>query len=92
MITTRFRELMTRGYALANKIYFKELGPREFDQWIEDCRNLVSWCEPEPHLPWFPDPRHIEEIIMILSGTMSRISRREIEYVGIPSVFPLSGT
>jgi hypothetical protein len=83
MISPGFRQLMTRGYALANKSYFKELGPHEFDQWIRDCRHLLSRCKPEPHLPWFPDPRHIEEIVMLLASVRSRISRGETIYTGL---------
>lgn len=85
MITTRFRQLMTQGYGLANKLYFEECDPYEFGKWAEDCQRLLSRCEPEPEgFPWFPSYRHIEEIIMVLSATRARISRGEIEYVGIP--------
>ncbi len=84
MYYSRFQELMTTGYALSNKIYFKEFDPHEFDQWIEDCQRLLSSCEPEPEgFPWFPSPRHIEEIVMLLAKTGSRISRGEITYIGI---------
>lgn len=83
MISPGFRELMTQGFALSNKIRFGEWNPDEFDQWIRDCRRLLSRCEPEPHLPWFPDPMHIEEIVMILSGTRQKISRGEITHRGL---------
>ncbi len=83
MFTSRFGTLMTEGYTLSNKLYFKEFDPHEFDEWIAACRSLLSCCEPEPHFPWCPDPRHIEEIVMLLSKTSSRISRGEITYVGI---------
>lgn len=84
MYSVRFRELMTAGYALANKLYFSQFDPHEFDQWIEDCRRFLSRCEPEPEgFPWCPDPRHIEEIVMLLATTRSRISRGEIQYLGV---------
>ncbi len=84
MSSTRFQQLMTTGYALANKRYFKEWIQSEFDQWIEDCQSLLSSCEPEPHgFPWFPDHRHIEEIVMLLAKTSSKISRGQIEYTGL---------
>ena len=37
----RFQELMTTGYALANKLYFKEFDESEFERWIEDCQSLL---------------------------------------------------
>jgi hypothetical protein len=84
MYSARFQELVTRGYALATKIYFKELGPHEFDQWIEDCERLLAKCEPEPQgFPWSPGPRHIEEIVFLLQKVLGQISRREIQYMGI---------
>ncbi len=83
MITPRFQELMTRGYVLTNKIYFRELGPHEFDQWIRECRHLLSRCEPEPYFPWFPDHRHIEEIVFLLQKVWGQISRGQVEYMGL---------
>ena len=84
MFTSRFQELMTEGYALSNKLYFNEFDPDEFHQWINDCKRILAKCEPEPDgFPWFPDHRHIEEIVMLLSKTSSRISRGEITYIGI---------
>ncbi len=83
MISPGFRELMTQGYALSNKMYFGEWNPDEFDQWIRDCRRLLSRCEPEPHLPWFPDPMHIEEIVMLLYKVSGEISRGKVEYLGV---------
>jgi len=80
---SRFQELMTTGYALANKLYFKEFDESEFEQWIEDCDGLLSSCEPEPHFPLNPDPRHIEEIVFLLLKVSSEISRGEVEYLGI---------
>jgi len=75
MFTSRFGTLMTEGYALSNKLYFNEFDPHEFNQWIAACRSLLSLCEPEPYFPWNPDPRHIEELVMLLAATRSRISR-----------------
>jgi hypothetical protein len=83
MNTARFQGLMTTGHALANKLYFKEFNESEFDQWIKDCQNLLACCEPEPYFPCFPDHRHIEEIVMLLAQTRSRISRGEISYTGV---------
>ena len=83
MFTSRFQELMTQGYALANKLYFKEFDPHEFDLWIEDCQSLLSCCEPEPHFPLNRDPRHIEEIVFLLQKVWGEISRGEVEYLGI---------
>jgi len=84
MYYSRSQELMTTGYALSNKIYLKELDPHEFDQWINDCRRLLAQRDPEPEgFPWFPDHRHIEEIVMLLAKTSSRISKGEITYIGI---------
>jgi len=75
---------MTRGFSLSNKLHFRQWNQHEFDEWIEDCQRLLSSCEPEPDgFPWFPDHRHIEEIVMLLGKTRSRISRGEITYVGI---------
>jgi hypothetical protein len=75
---------MTTGYALVNKLYFEEFDESEFDAWIEDCHKILSACKPEPEgFPWSPDHRHIEEIVMLLSKTSSRISRGEIEYMGV---------
>jgi len=74
---------MTQGYALSNKLHFGEWNPDEFEQWIEDCRTLLSSCEPEPHFPLNPDPRHIEEIVFLLLKVSGEISRGEVEYMGI---------
>lgn len=84
MYDARCQELMTMGYSLSNKLHFKEFDPDEFNQWVEDCERLLANCEPEPEgFPWCPDSRHIEEIVMLLSKTSSRISKGEIEYMGI---------
>jgi len=84
MITPRFQELMTEGWGLANKLYFKELDPHEFDQWVENCKSLLSRCEPEPQgFPWCPDHRHIEEIVMLLHNVSSEISKGKIQYTGL---------
>jgi hypothetical protein len=84
MYSARFQKLMTTGYGLASKLHFKELAPREFDQWVQDCRSLLSKCEPEPDgFPWWPDERHIEEIVFLLQKVLGQISRREIQYMGI---------
>ena len=74
---------MTAGFSLSNKFYFGEWNPDEFKQWIEDCQTLLSYCEPEPHFPCFPDRRHIEEIVMLLQKVSSEISRGNIRYVGL---------
>jgi len=73
---------MTQGYTLASKWYFKEFDESEFDRWVSDCENLLSRCEPEPYFPWFPDHRHIEEIVMLLHKVQGQILRREIQYMG----------
>ena len=52
----RFQALMTTGYGLANKLYFKEFDPNEFEAWIQDCQSLLSSCEPEPYFPRVPIP------------------------------------
>ncbi len=83
MFPSRFHELMTRGFSLSNKRYFREWNQYEFDEWIAACRRLLSCCEPEPPFPWFPDHRHIEEVVMLLAKTSSRISKGEITYIGI---------
>ena len=84
MYHSRFQELMTTGYALSNNLYFKEFKQHEFNKWIEDCERLLANCEPEPQgFPWCPDTRHIEEIVMLLSETSSKISRGQIEYTGL---------
>ncbi len=84
MYYSRFQQLMTQGYSLANKWHFKEWNQHEFDQWIEDCQRLLSSCEPEPDgFPWFPDHRHIEEVVVLLSKTSSKISRGQIESTGL---------
>lgn len=79
----KFQELMTKGFSLSNKWYFREWNQREFEDWIEGCRSLLSYCDPEPMLPWYPDQRHIEEIVAILGETRHKISRGEIEYTGL---------
>jgi len=84
MYHSRFQELMTKGYALSNKLYFKEFDSHEFDKWINDCKRLLAKCAPEPDgFPWFPSPRHIEEIVMLLAKTSRNISRGQIEYTGL---------
>lgn len=83
MYSARFQDLMTEGYSLSNKLFFKEFDHHEFDLWIGACRSLLSLCEPEPYFPWNADPHHIEELVMLLSKTWSRISKGEIEYMGI---------
>jgi len=84
MYSTRFQELKTRGFSLSNKRHFRQWNQYEFDEWIDECRSLLSCCEPEPDgFPWCPDPRHIEEIVMMLSATERKISRGQIEYTGI---------
>lgn len=80
---SRFQELMTTGYALANKLYFEEFDESEFDQWIEDCQSLLSCCEPEPHFPLNRDPRHIEEIVFLLLKVSGEILKGHIQYMGV---------
>lgn len=79
----RFQELMTTGYALSNKLHFGEWNSDEFEQWIEDCENLLSSCEPEPHFLLNPDPRHIEEIVFLLLKVSGEILRGHIQYMGV---------
>ena len=88
MISLRFRELITTGYALANKLYFKEFNPHEFNRWVEDCERLLSNCDPEPYFPLIPGPRHIEEIVLLLQETLFRISLGKVQYIGLFQVFP----
>ena len=83
MFTSRFGTLMTEGYTLSNKLYFNEFDPHEFDQWISDCRRLLAKCEPEPYFPWNSDPRHIEELVMLLGKTRYKISKGQIQYTGL---------
>ncbi|MGB6068799.1 MAG: hypothetical protein WBG50_28650 [Desulfomonilaceae bacterium] len=83
MCDWKFQELMTKGFSLSNKWYFREWNQREFDGWIEDCKDILSCCEPEPELPWFTGPQHIEEIVMTLGETRRKISHGEIEYTGL---------
>jgi len=83
MFISRFETLMTEGYALSNKLYFNEFDPDEFHQWIATCRSLLSLCEPEPYFPWNPDPRHIEELVMLLKKVSSEISKGQIQYTGL---------
>lgn len=84
MITPRFRELMIQGYALSNKLHFGEWNPGEFDQWVQDCRTLLSRCEPEPEgFPWFPSYRHIEEIVFLLQRVRGQILRGQRQYLGL---------
>ena len=79
----RFQELMTQGFSLANKLYFKEFNENEFHRWVEDCERLLANCEPQPAFPWFPTYQHIEEIVMLLSDTRHKIFRREVYYMGL---------
>jgi hypothetical protein len=83
MYDARIRDLMTRGYALANKWYFKEFNTNEFDKWIDDCKSLLSCCDPEPNFPDFPTVSHVEEIVMLLGRMSAKIARGEVEYLGI---------
>ncbi|MGB6068408.1 MAG: hypothetical protein WBG50_26660 [Desulfomonilaceae bacterium] len=83
MYHSQFQELMTTGYALANRWYFKEFNESEFEAWIDECQSLLSSCEPEPYFPSCPDHRHIEEIVMLLQKVSSEISRGQVEYLGI---------
>ena len=83
MYSARFQDLMTQGYSLSNKLYFKEFDPHEFDLWIGACRSLLSLCEPEPYFPWNAGPYHIEELVMLLLETRHKISKGEITYIGL---------
>jgi hypothetical protein len=83
MYGVRFQELMTRGYSIANKHHYRELGESEFEAWLYDCHRLLSRCEPEPRLPLCPDERHIEEIVMLLHKVQGQILRGQVEYLGI---------
>lgn len=80
---SRFQELMTQGFSIANKLYFKEFDESEFDQWIEDCQSLLSSCEPEPDgFPLCPTIGHIEEIVMLLQKVSGEILRGRVAYMG----------
>ena len=79
----RFQELMTQGFSIANKWYFKEFDESEFEAWIGACRSLLSDCDPEPTFPWFPIVHDIEQIICLLSETRHKILRREVYYMGL---------
>lgn len=79
----RFQELMTEGYSLSNKLFFREFDPHEFDLWIGACRSLLSLCEPEPYFPWNADPHHIEELVMLLLKVSGEIVRGHIQYMGV---------
>ena len=83
MYSARFQDLMTEGYSLSNKLYFKEFDESEFEAWIEDCQSLLSCCEPEPYFPSCPDPRHIEEIVFLLLKVSDEILRGHIQYMGV---------
>ena len=83
MYSIRFQELMTKGHALANKLYFGEFNESEFQRWVQDCQHLLANCEPEPYFPCFPDHRHIEDIVSLLQKVLGEISRGQIEYMGI---------
>jgi len=83
MYSGRFQELMTTGYALANKLYFKEFNENEFHRWIRDCKSLLANCEPEPCFPYFPTVNHIEEIVMLLHKVSREILRGQVDYTGI---------
>ena len=80
---TRFQDLITQGFSIANKCYFKEFDESEFEAWIGACRSLLSSCDPEPAFPWFPTVQNIEEIVMLLSETRHKIFRREVYYTGL---------
>ena len=83
MYSIRFQELMTKGYTLANKLYFGEFNECEFQRWVQDCQHLLANCEPEPPFPYFPNVNHIEEIVMILMFTLRKIVHGEVEYQGL---------
>ena len=83
MYSIRFQELMTKGYALANKLYFGEFNECEFQRWVQDCQHLLANCEPEPPFSYFPNVNHIEEIVMLLHKVSGEILRGQVEYVGI---------
>jgi hypothetical protein len=83
MFTSRCQALMTQGFSLANKWYFRQWNQYEFDKWIDDCRSLLSSCEPEPYLPYFPTVSNIEEIVMLLGTMSAKISRGQVQYLGI---------
>jgi len=83
MYQSKIQDLMTKGFSLSNKWHFKEWSDAEFDAWVQDCETLLAYCEPEPRFPWFPDERHIEEIVAILGETRRKISNREITYSGL---------
>jgi hypothetical protein len=83
MCDWKFQDLMTRGFSLSNKLYYKELSQSEFDKWTQECKDILSCCEPEPGFPWYPRPENIEEIVMTLGQIRSKISRGEIEYTSL---------
>lgn len=84
MITSRLRELMNQGFEISNKIHFNELNEGEFDNWIFECRRLLSWCEPQAQgFPWCPDHHQIQEIVFLLLETNNKILSGKIEYMGI---------
>ena len=83
MYSTRCQALMTQGFALSNKLHFREWNPDEFRAWIDDCERLLSNCDQESGFPWFPGTQHIEEIVAILGETRRKISRGQIRYTGL---------
>ena len=83
MYSTRFQELMTQGYSLATNGTSRNGTNTSSMSGLTSAGAFWLAVNLNHHFPWFPEPTHIEEIVMLLAETSSRISRGQIEYAGV---------
>jgi len=79
----RCQRLITQGFSMSKKTSFEEFNRLEFKAWTEECRSVLSLCQPEPYFPQNPDPSRIKELVMLLSSTRHKIFKGEIECRGL---------
>ncbi len=83
LMYARCQELKTQGFSISKKISFEEFDRHEFEAWTDECRNLLSLCQPEQYFPMNLKPSQIEWLLMVLSDTRHKIFKGEIEYQGL---------
>jgi len=77
LMYARCQELKTQGFSISKKISFEEFDRHEFEAWTDECRNLLSLCQPEQYFPMNLKPSQIEWLLMVLSDTRHKIFREK---------------
>jgi len=83
LMYARCQGLVAQGFSIGKEMRFKEFDRQEFKAWTDECRNLLSLCQPEQYCPRNLKPSQIEWLLMLLLDARHKIFKGEIEYRGL---------